>query len=247
MKNKLLITALALVLVIPLQARKVDRGLGDPKAVYIDKGTLQLGFSGGFKTYGAEGLGETAGTSLYGIVNDLSGQARMWNASASAAWFFANNVAVGARFGYEQSDVDIDSGTILSFVTLQNRHIDGMHYTGDLFCRAYIPLFNSKIFAIYGEGSLGGKRGYSKDYAETERGKLGTYSDDFSLAFKMCSGLSVFVNDFCAISVSLPFLQIGKTWSNQIKEGEPASKRSQIIADYKPDLLGIGIGVSYNF
>ncbi len=245
--NRFLLLILVLVAALPLQARTVDRGLGDPKSVYIEKGSWQIGFSGGYRTYGAEGLGETNGTSLYGIVNNLSGQAKMWNASASAAWFFANNVAVGVRFGYEQSDVDIDSGTILTFVTLQNRHIDGMHYTGDLFCRAYIPLFNSKIFAIYGEGSLGGKRGYSKDYEETDRGKLGTYSDDFSFAFKMSSGLSVFVNDFCAISVTLPFLQIGKTWSDEIKEGEPSCKRSQVIANYKPDFLGLSIGVSYNF
>ena len=169
------------------------------------------------------------------------------NFSASGAWFFANNMAVGVRFGYEQSNVDIDNGSILSFVALQNRHIDAMHLTGDIFCRAYIPLFDSKIFAIYGEGCLGGKRGYSKDYEETDRGKLGTYSDDFSFSFKMSSGLSVFVNDFCAISFTLPFLQIGKTWSDEIKEGEPSSKRSQVIANYKPDFLGLSIGVSYNF
>ena len=245
--NKLVLSILVLATALPLQARKVDRGLGDPKTVYIEKGTWQLGVSGGYKTYGAEGLGETAGTSLYGIVKDLSGQATMGNFSASGAWFFANNMAVGVRFGYEQSDVDIDNGSILSFVALQNRHIDAMHLTGDIFCRAYVPLFDSKIFAIYGEGCLGGKRGYSKDYEETDRGKLGTYSDDFSFAFKMCSGLSMFVNDFCAISFTLPFYQIGKTWSNEIKEGEPSSKRSQVIADYKPDFLGLSIGVSYNF
>lgn len=245
--NRFLLSVLVLAVALPLQARNVDRGLGDPKAVYIEKGTWQFGVSGGYKTYSAEGLNGTAGTSLYGIVNDLSGQASMWNFSASGAWFFANNMSVGIRFGYEQSDVDIDSGTILSFVTLNNRHIDGLNCTGDLFCRAYMPLFDSKIFAIYGEGSIGGKRGYSKDYAETERGKLGTYSDNFSLAFKLSSGLSIFVNDYCAISISLPFLQIGKTWSNQIKEGEPASKRSQFVADYKPDYLGFNIGVSYNF
>lgn len=245
--NRFIISILLLATALQLPARTIDRGLGNPKAVYIEKGSWQFGFSGGYKAYGAEGLNETAGTSLYGIVNDLSGQARMWDASASAAWFFANNFALGVRFGYGQSDMDIDRVSVLSFVNLQNRHIDGMHYTGDLFCRAYIPLFNSKIFAIYGEGSLGGKRGYSKDYAETDRGKLGTYSDDFSVAFKMSSGLSVFVNDVCAISFSLPFLQVGKTWSDEIKEGEPSSKRSQVIANYKHDLLGISIGVSYNF
>lgn len=245
--NRFLLSILVLVAALPLQARTVDRGLGDPKSVYIEKGSWQIGFSGGYRTYGAEGLNGSAGTSFYGIVKDLSGQAAMGSVSASGAWFFANNMAVGVRFGYEQSNVDIDSGSILAFVALQNRHVDAMHFTGDLFCRAYIPLFNSKIFAIYGEGSLGGKRGYSKDYEETDRGKLGTYSDDFSFAFKMSSGLSVFVNDFCAISFTLPFLQIGKTWSNEIKEGEPSSKRSQVIADYKPDFLGLSIGVSYNF
>ena len=236
-----------LVAGLPVQARKTDRGLGNPKAVYIDKGTAQFGISGGYRTYSAEGLNGATGTSIYGIIDNLSGQAKTGNFSVSGAWFFANNLSVGARFGYDLSEVDLDNAKIMSFVDIQNRHVDAMHLSGALFCRAYKPLFNSKILAIYGEGSIGGKRGYSKDYADTDRGKLGTYSDDFSLAFELCSGLSVFVDDNCALTFSIPFLQIGKSWSKQIKEGEPQSQRSQMFADYQPDFLGINIGVNYTF
>lgn len=247
MYRKLLLSLIILIAALPVQARRIDRGLGNPKTVYIDKGTVQFGVSGSYKTYDAEGLNGAAGTSFYGIIDGLSGQAKMGNFSVSGAWFFRNNLSAGARFGYEQSNIELNSANIMSFVDIQNRHLDALNLTGALFLRAYKPLFNSKILAIFGEGNIGGKRGYSKDYEITDRGKLGTYSDNFSLAFQLCSGLSVFVDDNCSLTFSLPFLQIGKTWSEQIKEGEPQSKRSQVFADYTPDFLGINIGVNYTF
>ena len=63
--NRFLLSILVLVAALPLQARTVDRGLGDPKSVYIEKGSWQIGFSGGYRTYGAEGLNGSAGTSFY--------------------------------------------------------------------------------------------------------------------------------------------------------------------------------------
>ena len=247
MNKRILLSIIVLLAVLPAQAGKTDRGLGDPKAVYIEKGTVQFGISGGYKTYGAEGLNGSSGTSLYGIVDNLSGQAKMGDFAVSGAWFIADNLSLGARFGYEQSNINLNSAKIMSFVDIQNRHLDALSLTGALFCRAYKPLFNSKILAIFGEGNIGGKRGYSKDYEVTDRGKLGTYSDNYSLAFELCSGLSVFVDNNCALTFSLPFLQIGKTWSKQIKEGEPQSMRSEVFADYTPDFLGINIGVNYTF
>lgn len=247
MRIRFIILTVLLFAAVSLQARTFDRGLGNPKSVYIQKGTWQAGLSGSYNTYDAEGLNGAKGTSLLGIVTDLSGQLSRSSAYVSGAWFFADNYSIGARFGYEATSVDLDNAKVLSLLDLQNRHTDAMHLTGAVCFRGYLPLFDSRIVALFGEGSVGGRRGYTKDYEETARGKLGTYSDDFSLYFEMYSGLSVFVNNYCSLTFSIPFLQIGRTWSTQTKEGEPASKRSQVFADYKPDLLGISIGVAYNF
>ena len=238
------ITFLCALAAFSLQARTIDRGLGNPKSVYIGRGTWQAGVSGSYNSYDAEGLNGAVGTSLLGIVTDLSGQATIGGMSVYGARFLADNIAVGARFGWESVAADFDNAKVLSLVDIHNRHTEAMHLTGAVYCRAYIPLFDSRILALFGEAAAGGRRGYTKDYENTDRGKLGTYSDDFALSMDISSGVSVFVNNYCALSFSL---QVGRSWSKQIKEGEPMSTRSRVYAEYKPDLLGISIGVSYNF
>ena len=187
------------------------------------------------------------GTSLFGLVEDLNGKAKIGSASASLAWFFADNFSVGARFSYDKKQIDVNDATVLSLLPFQNKHVTSMQMSASLSCRGYILLFDSRIFAVFGEASLNGKRGYSMDYQETDRGEYGTYGDDFSLSLGLYSGISLFLNDLIAIEISIPFLEGGYSWSDLLKGGELRSSQSHGFASYKPDFLGIRIGVTFNF
>lgn len=247
MRRILLASFILLAAAVSMQARTTDRGLGNLSTVYIGKGTWQVGFSGGYNVYNAEGLDGETGTSLFGLVEDLNGKARLGSASASLAWFFADNFSVGARFSYDKKQIDVNDATVLSLLPFQNKHVTSMQMSASLSCRGYIPLFDSRIFAVFGEASLNGKRGYSMDYQETDRGKYGTYGDDFSLSLGLYSGISLFLNDLIAIEISIPFLEGGYSWSDLLKGGELRSSQSHGFASYKPDFLGIRIGVTFNF
>lgn len=247
MKKPILLTILLLAAAISLQARPTDRGLGNPKSVYIEKGTWQAGISGSYHSYKAGGLDASSTSSLFGIVNDLDGQIVKGGVSVRGAWFFADNFSIGARFGYGMSNLDLNSATILTLLPLNNKHVDKLNLTGAIAGRGYMPLFDSKILAIFGEICLNGKRGFTKDYEETDRGKYGTYSDDYSASLGFNSGISIFVNNSCAIEISLPVIEAGYSWSAELTQGEKRSAKSHAFASYNPDFIGIAIGATFNF
>ncbi len=90
--------------------------------------------------------------------------------SAGLSWFFRDNLSLGVRFGYGNTSLDLNHAELLNILKLENKHIRRETYAGALALRGYMPLFDSKIFALFCEGRLTGSFGYGKNYAETDRG-----------------------------------------------------------------------------
>ncbi len=223
------------------------RNLGNPKSLFSEKGSWQVGVSGSYQSLGAKGLDGATGISLLGVLKDIEGEGTYARFSSHASWFFANNACVGARLGYESLQADIDNAALLSIVTLQNKHIDSRFLTASLFCRNYIPLFNSKILALVGELRLAGRFGFNKSYEDTPRGKYGTYTGQNSLSLDYCPGLSLFLTNNCALEILLPVLRCGYAWSHQIEKGESERKTCRFYASTRPDFLGLSVGASVCF
>ena len=225
----------------------IDRGLGNPKSVYIPKGTVALTLSGGYNQWKATGEDLEQGVILAGLVNDVNGHVNLASAAAGASWFFADNLSLGLRFAYDNKDIDVNHLELLSLVQLSNKHIRRMTYSGSLAVRGYLPLFNSRIVALFFDGRLTGSFGYGKNYAETDRGKEGRYSDLYSARLGLYPGLSVFATDRIAVEVSIPFLEGGLEWDNQIKGQAHDSALTRKFVSFKPGLLGITAGVAIHF
>ena len=99
MSKRFLLTLLvAAACSAPLSA--IDRGLGDPKSVYIPKGTVAVSLTGGYNSWKATGEELTQGIALAGVIEDVNGHVNLASAGAGLSWFVADNVSVGARFGY---------------------------------------------------------------------------------------------------------------------------------------------------
>ena len=233
---------------MPLMARKMDRGLGDPKSVYISKGSFAAGISAGYGKFSATGDNASSGASVFGLVTNLNGNANLFNASASGAWFFRDNMSVVLRLGYNNVGVDLNNANLLiETMSFSNKHVVDRTMTAALGYRAYIPLFNTKILALFAEGRLTGGFGFSKDYAQTDRGKEGTYADIFSLSAGLYPGVSVFVTDFLALELSLPLVEVGYKWNDQTTGQAHDSRMSHWFANLKPDLLGLNLGIVFHF
>lgn len=247
MKKLVLIALLAVLSTGGLMAKRIDRGLGNPKSVYIPKGTVAIGAAGGYNRFNANGENLTSGASLAGLVTNLNGNAALWDVSASCFWFFQKNMSLGVRLGYNNVSADVNNLKVLSTLEFSNKHIVNSMFTGAIAYRAYIPLFNSKVVALFGETRLTGGFGYGKDYANSDRGKVGTYSDLYSVSLGLYPGISFFVMDFMSVEVSLPLLEGGYEWNLQIEGQAHESDLSHAFFNYKPSLLGLNLGVIFHF
>ena len=244
-KRFLLTILVAAACAAPLSA--IDRGLGNPKSVYIPKGTVAVSLTGGYNSWKATGEELTQGIALAGVIDDVNGHVNLASVGAGLSWFVADNVSIGARFSYANRDIDINNLAMLSLVNLTNKHFRRETYSGSLSARGYLPLFDSKVVALFFEGRLSGSFGYGKNYAETDRGKEGRYSDLYSATLGLYPGLSVFATNRVAFEVSLPFLEGGLEWDKQIKGQAHDSALARKFVNFKPGLLGLSAGVVYHF
>lgn len=244
-KRSILTILAAVILSAPLGA--IDRGLGNPKSLYVPKGTVSVSLTGGYNSWKATGEELTQGVALAGVIEDVNGHVNLAGVGAGLSWFVADNLSLGVRFNYAQRDIDINNLAMLGLVNLTNKHFRRETFSGSLGVRTYLPLFNSRIVALFFEGRLSGSFGYGKNYADTERGKEGRYSDLYSATLGLYPGLSVFATDRIAFEVSIPFLEGGLEWDKQIKGQAHDSALTRKFVNFKPGLLGISAGVVYHF
>jgi hypothetical protein len=225
----------------------MDRKTGNPRSVYLEKGSVSLSLSGGYNHVDAGSLTGGSNYSLMGLINNLSGKADVYDASFSGAWFFANNFSLVGRIGYSGLDIDLDSSSVMSTLELNNKHITRPMLTVGVGVRGYLPLFNSKIVALFGEVRLSGGFGSTKSYSVTERGKEGTFSDVNEIALGFYPGISVFLSDHVALEISLPLLEGGYSWDKEYEGQIPAARAAHAFGNFKPNLLKLNLGIVFNF
>ncbi|MBO4635375.1 MAG: hypothetical protein J5669_08400 [Bacteroidales bacterium] len=248
MKRQFVLAALAVLMSVPvLEAKPMNRGLGNPKHTYIPQGTVALGVAGGFNRYNATGESATTGGTLASLITDINGNASLASASASLSWFVANNMALGVRLGYNYTAMDLNNANVLGKLNFQNKHVTNHTVNASLTFRGYIPLFNSKVVALFGEFRATGGYGLGKDYANTDQGKAGSYSDIYTATLGLYPGVSVFVTNFLALELSLPLVEGGYEWNRQTKGSSHESELSHAFANFKPSLVGLNFGLVFHF
>ena len=222
--------------------RAQERGMSNPDAVFIEKGTVSAGLSLGFDSWDASG---EKGFELLGIIRELEGYVRKAEVAAYGSWFIRDNLSVGVRVGYTDTRVQVDT-THLAELVIPDRHITSQSFNGALTCRGYLPLFGGNIIAMFCEGRLSGSVGYYKDYKVTDNGKEGNYNDIRSASLGLYPGISVFATRDISFEVSLPLLEGGVRWQKQ--DGtETDGTLTHSFFNFKPSLTGIRMGLVYHF
>lgn len=219
------------------------RGMANPHAVYIEKGTRSIGLSFGYDSWTADGEN---GYDLFGIVKELEGNLTLGDVSASGAWFIKDNLSVGFRIGYTDTRVSFDS-TLIATVELPDRNISRQTVNGAMTCRGYLPLFDGRILALFFEGRLSGSTGYNKSYRVTQNGKEGSYSDIWSASLGLYPGISVFATQNISFEVQLPLLEGGCQWQKQDSTESGDGTLNHSFVRFKPGLIGLRMGLVYHF
>ena len=219
------------------------RGMFNNQAVYAEKGTKSVGLSFGYDRWDASG---DDGVELLSLLTGLKGNVTVADFSASGSWFVKDNMAVGFRLGYDEVRMHVDSLDFAS-VEMSDRHFLRQAFNGAAICRRYLPLFDGHILAMFVEGRLAGKIGYVKGYENTGNGKEGSYGDLYEISAGCYPGISVFVTDSFSFEMMIPLLEGGYNWQKQNGSEVTDGTLSHTFFNFKPDLIGLRMGLLYCF
>ena len=218
---------------------------GSTRKLFIPKGQWMLGGQLSWKQWDNDNLS-------YLLLQDINFSGHNFSAGPYLGYFFAKNLAVGCRFSYNRSYLDVGEiglslGEGLSF-SVKDFYYLQHGYQSSVFLRSYIPIGESKIFGLFGELQL--NHTFSEWKATMGRDDLlqGVYQNTHAIGIGLGGGLAVFLTDFAAAEVMLNVGGYDYKWGYQsIKEIDKKDEGhlNSSSADFKIDLFSIKFGLTF--
>lgn len=227
-----------------------DRGIGMSRSVFIPKGTVGAGVSFSYNNYSIGNSTDDAGYAmLFSLFQDIHGNMMSFGVAPYASYFIADNLSVGVRFDYDRSSLglgnaNISLGDAMSF-TLNNFHYFKQAYTGSVTLRNYMPIADSRRFALFTEVRATGGYAQSETYKLDEGDKFGTYQDIYQFELGLVPGITAFVTNEVAVEVSIGLLGFNYQKVEQVTNQVERSEMENSGANFKINLFSIGFGMSF--
>ena len=227
--------------------KKFDRGLGDASSVFVPKGMMTVGTSISYNRYSA-GNGDV-GYELMSLITGLEGTLSTVKVSPALFYFIGKNTAVGARFGYSYTAMDMDKASISldsdNEFDLSNHYFKNQNYSGQFAVRNYVPLFGSRVFAMFNEVRIGGTKTQGKSFQYDGDEKDGTFSDGYALNIGVYPGITAFLTNNLSFEIALSVLECNYSYTKQTKNQVYTSSLSHFGTTFKPNLLGLSFSIMY--
>ena len=245
----MLLTSCIVCMASSPQKKKFDRGFGSASSLFVPKGTMTAGASLSYHRYDA-GNGDI-GYEFMSLITGVEGTLSTVTISPAVLYFIGNNTAIGARFGYAYTSMDVNGASISldsdNGFDLSNRFMENQSYSGSVVLRNYLPLFGSKVFAMFNEVRLGCTLGQGKSYQLEDEEKTGTFTASYALKIGLNRGLVAFLTNDFALEVSLSVLELNYSYNNQTKNQVYKSSLSHFGTTFKPNLLSLNFSLMYYF
>ena len=222
---------------------RLRRGLTDRHNLFVPKGQWIFGGTASYSTH-------TNDRYQFFIIEDINSEGYTFRVSPMIAYALRDNMAIGARFVYARSllkldnaslkfgdDVDATEFRARDFYTLTHS------YTASVIWRQYIPLGNSKRFALFNEMQL--SAGGSQAKFANDSPVKGTYQTGYSLSLGISPGIVAFATNNMAVEVNVGVMGISynhvKQVHNQVREG----KLDTSMMNFKVNIFSIGLGMAF--
>ena len=222
---------------------RLRRGLTDRHNLFVPKGQWIFGGTASYSTH-------TNDRYQFCIIEDINSEGYTFRVSPMIAYALRDNMAIGARFVYARSllkldnaslkfgdDVDATEFRARDFYTLTHS------YTASVIWRQYIPLGNSKRFALFNEMQL--SAGGSQAKFANDSPVKGTYQTGYSLSLGISPGIVAFATNNMAVEVNVGVMGISynhvKQVHNQVREG----KLDTSMMNFKVNIFSIGLGMAF--
>lgn len=210
------------------------------KTLFVPKHTWMGGLSISYSERSVSDMNIT-------VLKDLNLDHYAFGASPYVGYFVADNQAVGLRFNYSRSKIDL-AKLHLSLGEDFNINLDNIYYVQNsydvsAFWRIYMPIAKSKIFALFNDVRLCYAYSESKNSTGTGAEYTGSFSVGKDVLLGVAPGIAAFVTNNMAVEVSMGLMGLDFGWveqtTNQVYEG--SSRKAS--AGLKIDLLSLNLGM----
>ena len=213
-----------------------------PPKVFVPKGQWIAGSSVSYSEH-------TENNYDFLVVEKINSDGYSFKLSPMFAYALKDNMALGGRFKYGRTLVRMDE-TQLNLDDENQFDINNVYqlkhsYSAMAIFRNYIPLGDSKRFAIFSETQL--EFGGSQSKVANGKGEAltGTYSKSTDLAFGVAPGMVAFINNYTAVEVSIGVLGVNLSKKRQVTNQVETGEQSSTSANFKINIFSIGLGIAF--
>lgn len=227
-----------------------DRGIESPNSLFLPKGTIGGGFTFSYNIYDAGNAEGDAGFALLTpFIKDIKGGYKSMSIAPTISYCVMDNLSVGLRFDYGKTTLDLRNAS-LSLTDEINLGIkdfgyDRQTYLGSVTLRNYMPIQQSKRFALFMEGRLTGGYSQSKNYKMEDGLKHGTYEDIFKGSVSLVPGICVFIANSASFEVQIGVMGINYQLIKQSTNRVQVSTMSSSGANFNINLFSISLGTHF--
>ena len=244
MRKTLYIFIILLLGAISAEAQIYDRGYDAvPSSPFIKKGTWSVGGTAKYSQHINDDYNLL-------VISNINSEGYNISVKPRVMYAFKDNMAVGLKFSYGRSMLDLASAD-LGMASIEMNAADCYQiqhkYSAFGVFRAYIPLGNSKRVAMFADLHLGGPFKQGKAFNAGGEHVLGTYNQAYTIQLGVDPGLIAFLTDRLAVEMNIGVFGVNYTWENQIHNQVENGSSDSASAGFMINLLSVGVGISYYF
>ena len=226
-----------------INEKRRERGLTDPRNLFVPKGQWVFGGTASYSTHTNEGY-------QFLIVEGIDSKGYTVRVSPMIAYALTDNMALGGRFIYSRTLLELDKAELQlgdegsdTDLKANNYYSLRHNYSVAAIWRQYIPLGRNKRFALFNEMQLSGG-GTQARFAKDSPVK-GTYQTGYTFSLGISPGIIAFATNNMAVEVNVGVMGISYTHTKQVHNQVTVGKRNTSMMNFKVNIFSIGLGMAF--
>ena len=244
MRRLIIIFTLLVLGAFGAEAQQYDRGYeAVPSSPFIAKGTWSVGGTAKYSQHLNEGY------NLF-VISNINSQGFGISANPKLMYAIKDNMAIGLRFSYDRSMLDVasaDMGVASIEMNASDCYQIQHKYSAYGVFRSYIPFGNSKRVAMFADLHLGGSFKQGKSFNAGGDHVVGSYDEAYSIQLGVDPGFIAFLTDRLAVEMNVGVFGVNYSWQDQIHNQVEHGSSQSASAGFMVNLLSLGLGISYYF
>ena len=230
------------VLALGAGAQRYDRGYDLSNSNdFVKKGTWMAGGTASYSFHNNDDYDLL-------IVEDINSTGYGLNVSPAFCYMIRNNMGLGMRVEYSRNMLKLDDAHIdvddVS-VDFHNYHLIKQMINSKIILRNYIPLGDSKRFAMFTESQLSFGYGQAKVVNGNLEYPKGSYDNITNLGINLCPGLMAFADEHFAVELSVRMVGLNINHVDQTHNKVYYGSRNSTSVNFKINVLSVGVGIYY--